>query len=140
MIWIFSFYDKIINIYSYKANLNIDGSGAVVAAPDQSTPGKYNWKLFNFIGGLSLYSRLYVRGYLEWDQSTFPAVKPKWDKLLIVVLNVHILFPWANKIFYVGWKLVVSMIRLQLPSSNPWDRQSSVPRKCCLAQNYTPLG
>ena len=35
----FSFYDKIINIYSYKANLNIDGSGAVVAAPDQSTPG-----------------------------------------------------------------------------------------------------
>ena len=20
----------------------------------------------------------------------------------------------------------------------PWDRQSSVPRKCCLAQNYTP--
>ena len=21
---------------------------------------------------------------------------------------------------------------------NPWDRQSSVPRKCCLAQNYTP--
>ena len=37
----FSLYDKIINFYSYKANLNIDGSGAVVAAPDQSTPGKY---------------------------------------------------------------------------------------------------
>ena len=25
---------------SYRANLNIDGSGAVVAAPDQNTPGK----------------------------------------------------------------------------------------------------
>ena len=27
--------------FSYKANLNIDGSGAVVAAPDQNTPGKF---------------------------------------------------------------------------------------------------
>ena len=25
---------------SYRANLNIDGTGAVVAAPDQNTPGK----------------------------------------------------------------------------------------------------
>ena len=25
-----------------------------------------------------------------------------------------------------------------LGTVNPWARQSSVPRKCCLAQNYTP--
>ena len=31
---------------NYEANLNIDGSGAVVAAPDQNTPGGsyyYHW-------------------------------------------------------------------------------------------------
>ena len=39
----FAFTNPMVNyfFFSYKANLNIDGSGAVVAAPDQNTPGKF---------------------------------------------------------------------------------------------------
>ena len=31
-----------------------------------------------------------------------------------------------------------SVIKTKWSTAIPWARQSSVPRKCCLAQNYTP--
>jgi len=69
------FTDEYYNIMyeNYLANLNIDGSGAVVAAPDQSTPGGSYYYHWMRDAGLS------IKAWLDINDNDYATVKPVLD-------------------------------------------------------------
>ena len=69
------FTDEFYNIMyqKYKANLNIDGSGAVVAAPDESTPGGSYYYHWMRDAGLS------IKAWMDINDNNYDAVKEELD-------------------------------------------------------------
>ena len=59
--------------FSYEVNLNIDGSGAVVAAPDTETPGGSYYYHWMRDAGLS------IKAWLDINDNDYNTVRPVLD-------------------------------------------------------------
>jgi len=66
-----AFYEKMYA--NYRANLNIEGSGAVVAAPDQETPGGSYYYHWMRDAGLS------IKAWLDINDNNYETVKPELE-------------------------------------------------------------
>ena len=63
-----------------------------------------------------------------------------WNYTIVCILHCDF-FQTSQNLFSTKsstWVAFVFLQKLKICTVIPWDRQSSVPRKCCLAQNYTP--
>ena len=64
---------KNLTHFSYEVNLNIDGSGAVVAAPDQETPGGSYYYHWMRDAGLS------IKAWLDINDNDYNTVRTVLD-------------------------------------------------------------
>jgi len=75
------YYDKMYN--NYLANLNIDGSGAIVAAPDTETPGGSYYYHWMRDAGLS------IKAWLDINDNDYGKVQPVLDAYVNWVAKVQ---------------------------------------------------